>query len=102
VGIIPTSVILSAATGGSGVEGPVFPRNLKLTVGCPILSPPLGKGGTKIPSPVSAASLARQSSKKPWFIRQNYILDMLTMKLGKVDDGVLQFAPSPATTHASS
>ena len=39
----------------------------------------------------AAASLPKQSSKKPWFIRQNYIRDMLTMKLGPIDDGVLRF-----------
>ncbi len=39
----------------------------------------------------AAANLPKQSSHKPWFIRQNYILDMLTMKLGRLDDGVLKF-----------
>ena len=39
----------------------------------------------------AAASLPKQSSKKPWFIRQNYIRDMLTMKVGRVNDGVLRF-----------
>ena len=38
------------------------------------------------------ADLPKQASTKPWFIRQNYILDAITMKLGKLDDGVLQFA----------
>src|SRR5262249_711069 len=33
--------------------------------------------------------LPKQASTKPWFIRQNYILDAITMKLGKIDDGVL-------------
>jgi len=39
----------------------------------------------------AATNLPKQASVKPWFIRQNYILDMLAMKLGKVDDGILQF-----------
>ena len=39
----------------------------------------------------AAAELPKQSSKKPWFIRQNYILDMLTMKVGRINDGVLRF-----------
>jgi cation diffusion facilitator CzcD-associated flavoprotein CzcO len=42
----------------------------------------------------AAADLPKQSSTKPWFIRQNYILDMLTMKLATIDDGILQFATS--------
>jgi monooxygenase len=41
------------------------------------------------------ADLPKQASKKPWFIRQNYIRDAITMKLGKVDDGVLRFSTSP-------
>ena len=40
----------------------------------------------------AATNLPKQASVKPWFIRQNYILDMLAMKLGKVNDGILRFA----------
>jgi len=40
----------------------------------------------------AAESLPKQSSKKPWFIRQNYLRDTLTMKLQRMEDGVLQFA----------
>jgi monooxygenase len=47
----------------------------------------------------AAADLPKQSSKKPWFIRQNYILDMLAMKLGRVEDGILQFATVPHPIH---
>ncbi len=39
----------------------------------------------------AAAALPKQSSQKPWFIRQNYLLDMLTMKLSRLEDGILQF-----------
>jgi len=46
------------------------------------------------------ADLPKQASQKPWFIRQNYIRDAITMKLGRVDDGVLQFAAS--TSNVSS
>jgi monooxygenase len=45
----------------------------------------------------AATNLPKQASVKPWFIRQNYILDMLTMKRGKLDDGILQFATHLAT-----
>jgi len=45
----------------------------------------------------AAAHLPKQAGIKPWIIRQNYILDMLTMKLGRIEDGVLKFgAPLPA------
>lgn len=44
----------------------------------------------------AAADLPKQGPGQPWLIRQNYILDMLTMKLGRVEDGILQFdAVSP-------
>jgi len=39
----------------------------------------------------AAAGLPKRATKKPWFIRQNYILDMLTMRLSPIDDGVLKF-----------
>jgi cation diffusion facilitator CzcD-associated flavoprotein CzcO len=46
----------------------------------------------------AAANLPKQGAGNPWIIRQNYILDMLSMKLGKMEDGVLRFgAPLRAT-----
>lgn len=39
----------------------------------------------------AAASLPKQAAQKPWLIQQNYVLDMLTMKMSGVDDGVLKF-----------
>ena len=39
----------------------------------------------------AAARLPKQGAKKPWVIRQNYILDMLMMKLGRMEDGVLRW-----------
>jgi len=46
----------------------------------------------------AAARLPKQATKKPWIIRQNYILDMLTMRLGGIQDGILQFGRQlPAT-----
>jgi monooxygenase len=39
----------------------------------------------------AAANLPKQAEEKPWLIRQNYILDMLTMKLSRLDDGILKF-----------
>jgi cation diffusion facilitator CzcD-associated flavoprotein CzcO len=40
----------------------------------------------------AAANLPKQAGKKPWLIRQNYILDMMTMKLGRMEDGILKFS----------
>lgn len=38
---------------------------------------------------------AKQAGKKPWLVRQNYLLDILTMKYRTIRDGVLKFeAPS--------
>jgi monooxygenase len=39
----------------------------------------------------AAANLPKQASEKPWLIRQNYILDMLTMKLSRLEDGIVKF-----------
>jgi monooxygenase len=48
----------------------------------------------------AAAHLPKQATEKPWRIRQNYIFDMLTMKLSTMEDGILKFgAPAPATRH---
>ena len=45
----------------------------------------------------ATAHLPKQGPEQPWRIRQNYILDMLTMKLGSIADGVLKFdAHAPA------
>jgi len=46
----------------------------------------------------AAEGLPKQGACKPWRIRQNYILDMLTMKWAPLEDGVLRFtAALPAT-----
>jgi len=42
----------------------------------------------------AAADLPKQAAERPWRIRQNYILDMLTMKLGRMEDGFLKFEPA--------
>jgi monooxygenase len=45
----------------------------------------------------AVADLPKQAAQKPWLIRQNYILDMLTMKLSGMEDGILKFGlPSPS------
>src|SRR5262249_35383709 len=45
----------------------------------------------------SAADLPKQAAKKPWVIRQNYLLDLLSMCLSRMEDGVLEFAVAAAT-----
>ncbi len=41
----------------------------------------------------AAPNLPKQGAQKPWLIRQNYILDMFTMKLSRLEDGILKFGP---------
>lgn len=36
--------------------------------------------------------LPRQGSKAPWRLHQNYALDLLALRFGRVDDGVMAFA----------
>lgn len=43
------------------------------------------------------AKLPRQGSKLPWKVHQNYARDILMLRYGKVDDGVMRFTnPAPA------
>ncbi len=37
-------------------------------------------------------ALPKQGSKAPWFLRQNYLLDVVTMRLGRVDDKTMSFS----------
>jgi NAD(P)-dependent dehydrogenase (short-subunit alcohol dehydrogenase family) len=42
--------------------------------------------------------LPRQGDRKPWRVYQNYFMDMLTIRYGRIADGVMQFdAPLGAT-----
>lgn len=41
-----------------------------------------------------AADVPKQASEKPWIIRQNYILEWLSLRLGRMEDGVLRYATS--------
>jgi monooxygenase len=40
----------------------------------------------------SIAKLPKQGSKRPWRLYQNYALDIVTLRFGKVDDGVMQYS----------
>ncbi|MEQ0564996.1 NAD(P)/FAD-dependent oxidoreductase [Amycolatopsis sp. NEAU-NG30] len=39
----------------------------------------------------AASGLPKQGGKRPWMMRQNYLLDFADMRFTRVDDGVLQF-----------
>jgi cation diffusion facilitator CzcD-associated flavoprotein CzcO len=40
----------------------------------------------------AAERLPKQGATRPWKLNQNYLSDVLAMRFGKVDDGVLQFS----------
>ena len=40
----------------------------------------------------SIAQLPKQGSKRPWRLYQNYALDIVSLRYGKVDDGVMQYS----------
>ncbi len=37
----------------------------------------------------------KQGSKAPWKLRQNYALDIMTLRFGRIDDGVMEFSNPP-------
>jgi monooxygenase len=41
----------------------------------------------------AAPNLPKQSTTQPWFIPQNYLVDVFLMKMRRIDDGILQFGP---------
>ena len=40
----------------------------------------------------SIAQFPKQGSKRPWKLYQNYALDILSLRFGKIDDGVMQYS----------
>lgn len=46
----------------------------------------------------AASVLPKQGLRKPWRVYQNYLMDMLTIRHGRIDDGVLQFDRVAAAT----
>jgi monooxygenase len=40
----------------------------------------------------SIAKMPKQGSKRPWRLYQNYALDIVTLRWGKVDDGVMKYS----------
>jgi monooxygenase len=40
----------------------------------------------------SIAKMPKQGSRRPWRLYQNYALDIVTLRFGKIDDGVMQYS----------
>jgi cation diffusion facilitator CzcD-associated flavoprotein CzcO len=38
----------------------------------------------------------KQGSRAPWRLRQNYARDIMTLRFGRIDDGVMEFSSPPA------
>jgi monooxygenase len=43
----------------------------------------------------AAALMPRQGEKAPWRLYQNYVLDLLTLRCRRIDDGTLRFTKTP-------
>ena len=44
----------------------------------------------------------KQGAKKPWKLHQNYALDIMALRYGAVDDGVMEFSNrAPVTAKAA-
>jgi hypothetical protein len=63
------------------------PRNVDPDV-TPDATPPLSSGYMQRAKDV----LPKQGSKRPWKLYQNYAKDVMALRFGKVDDGVLIFS----------
>jgi monooxygenase len=48
----------------------------------------------------SSSLLPKQGSKHPWKRYQNYLLDLMTFRFGRLSDGTLEFRKRPATVHS--
>jgi cation diffusion facilitator CzcD-associated flavoprotein CzcO len=44
--------------------------------------------------------LPKQGAKTPWKVHQNYALDLVTLRFGKVDDGTMEFSKAKAPVKA--
>ena len=43
----------------------------------------------------AADQLPKQGARKPWRLYQNYLLDLLMLRFGRIDDGTLELKPAP-------
>jgi hypothetical protein len=67
------------------------PRNVDPDV-TPDATPPLSSGYMQRAKDV----MPKQGSKRPWKLYQNYAKDVMALRFGKVDDGVLVFSRKDA------
>ena len=44
--------------------------------------------------------LPKQGAKTPWKVHQNYALDLVALRYGKVDDGTMEFSKAKAPVKA--
>lgn len=49
----------------------------------------------------AAGKLPKQGHKWPWVLWQNYLVELVTIRLGRIDDGTLRFSRSSTTRHKS-
>ena len=49
----------------------------------------------------SLDKLPRQGTAKPWKLHQNYALDAVALRLGRLDDGTMQFTRRQQTAKAA-
>ena len=49
----------------------------------------------------SVDELPKQGPKAPWRLRMNYTMDLVTLRFGKLDDGVMQFRRARADLRSS-
>jgi len=40
----------------------------------------------------SVAKMPKQGSKRPWRLYQNYALDIVSLRFGRIDDGVMRYS----------
>jgi cation diffusion facilitator CzcD-associated flavoprotein CzcO len=71
---------------GYAIAVPELPAGTSTEDGRPIIN--LASGYVQR----AAAQLPTQGGAQPWQMRQNYWLDVLGMRLGKVDDGAMRFS----------
>jgi len=45
--------------------------------------------------------LPKQGTRSPWKLYQNYLLDLITFRYGKVDDGTMEFKRRRQARHAA-
>jgi cyclohexanone monooxygenase len=44
--------------------------------------------------------LPQQGARRPWQVYQNYLQDMLTIRYGRIADGVMHFSAAKPDNHA--